>query len=151
MRKEIEEQTKDGWDGAVDRMELLDSFLKESSRLNPSDSGKRASILSFQQRSAPSLILSAVQLTREVVQPYTFSDSVHVPVGNRVCVPGGAILRDPALYPDPEEFNGFRFVHAHGQREHRAEDGEHKSSRGSSQFTETSTSFPLWGVGKRAW
>lgn len=39
MREEIE-QFGDGWVSSLDKLPLLDSFLRESARLNPSDSSE---------------------------------------------------------------------------------------------------------------
>ena len=40
LRREKEVQGH-AWSGSLDQMPLLDSFLKESARLNPSDSGTK--------------------------------------------------------------------------------------------------------------
>ena len=39
---------------------------------------------------------------------YTFSNGLHVPEGVNVCVPGHRIMRDHSIYPNADEFDGFR-------------------------------------------
>ena len=115
LRKEIE--NSDNTRGDLDSLPLLDSFLKESARLHPSDS---------------------ISVRRKVLQPYTFSDGTHLAVGDIACVPLQAIMRDPANYSNGLSFDAFRFV---GQND----------SGNSARFSDTSTTYPLWGLGKHAW
>lgn len=75
--------------GDLDSLPLLDSFLKESARLHPSDS---------------------ISVRRKVLQPYTFSDGTHLAVGDVACVPLQAIMRDPAKYQGSLTFDPWRFV-----------------------------------------
>ena len=91
LRKEIE--TCDKTQGDLDSLPLLDSFLKESARLHPSDS---------------------ISVRRKVLEPYTFSDGTHLTIGDIACVPLQAIMRDPANYPNSLSFDAFRFVGQNG-------------------------------------
>ncbi|KAM0129464.1 hypothetical protein ACHAO1_008478 [Botrytis cinerea] len=68
---------------------LLDSFLKETGRMNP---------------------VTIFGMPRKVMSAFTFSDGTHVPAHNWVVVPQQAQMKDPANYIDPENFKGFRFV-----------------------------------------
>ncbi|PQE19390.1 cytochrome P450 protein [Rutstroemia sp. NJR-2017a BBW] len=70
-------------------MPLLESFMRESSRINP---------------------LDGLTIHRKVMQPFTFSTGTHVPVGKIICVPQEALMRDPKYYENPLTFDGFRFV-----------------------------------------
>lgn len=70
------------------------------------------------------------------MSPFTFADGTYVPKNNWVCVPHLPLMTDPATYPDPETFNGFRFV---------GKDGVSSDSR----FSHTSWSFPYWGSVKQ--
>ena len=115
LRAEIQACYDNGRD--LDDCALLDSFLKESARLHPSDS---------------------ISCRRKVLQQYTFADGTHLSVGDVACVPLQAIMRDPQNYANNLEFNPFRFL---------TEQGTHNLSR----FTDTNPTFPLWGLGKRAW
>ena len=67
----------------------MDSFLKEGLRLHGVLS---ASLLRMIRRKGG----------------YTFSNGLHVPEGVNVCIPGYRIMRDDALYPNADEFDGFR-------------------------------------------
>lgn len=104
---------------------LLDAFLKESSRLRPSDS---------------------ISVRRKVMKPFTFIDGTHIPAGDVVCVPMNAILRDPTRYADSGTFYPWRFVGQKSQNE------EEKGIRGvTSKFTDMEYSYPLWGLGGYSW
>lgn len=115
LRKELE--TSSGIERALDSLPLLDSFLKESARLHPSDS---------------------ISVRRKVLQPHRFSDGTDLCVGDVACVPLQAIMRDPTTYADCTRFDAFRFV-----------DG--KGTGNLKRFTDTNPTYPLWGLGKRAW
>lgn len=115
LRKEL--STCNVIEDDLDTLPLLDSFLKESARLHPSDS---------------------ISVRRKVLQPYKFSDGTRLSVGDVACIPLQAIMRDPSSYPDSMRFNGFRFVDEQGT-------GSVK------RFTDTSPTYPLWGLGKRSW
>lgn len=39
---------------------------------------------------------------------YTFSNGLHIPEGANVCIPGHRIMRDDAIYPNADGFDGFR-------------------------------------------
>ncbi|KAI4213103.1 MAG: hypothetical protein LQ351_004257 [Letrouitia transgressa] len=119
LRQESGSFQNSGDHEAIDNMPLLDSFIKESARLNPLDS---------------------LTMQRKAIQDYTFSDGTFVPAGNGVCVPQEALMHDPAVYPSPTEFNGYRFVTK-----------EAGVLRSSSKFTHPSWSFPFWGAVGRAW
>ncbi|KAI9168060.1 Ent-kaurene oxidase [Paramyrothecium foliicola] len=90
---EISEVRSELQDGNFDKrslgkLEKLDSIMKESQRFNP---------------------LLLVTFERVITRPYTFSDGFTVPGNTQIGVPTQAISMDPALYEDPEKFDGFRF------------------------------------------
>ncbi|KAF5356457.1 hypothetical protein D9758_009516 [Tetrapyrgos nigripes] len=88
LRNEVESVVKrEGWTkDALDQMRMLDSFVKESARLQPS-------VLPF----------------RKAMKDFTFSDGTTVPAGNLVTTAAWSILRDEELYPNRNEFKPFRF------------------------------------------
>jgi cytochrome P450 len=88
LREELA-SAPDGWLSSLNDLPLLDSFLKESTRLSPSDS---------------------ISLRRKALKTFTFSDGTVVPKGSWVCVPQRAIQRDAAYYENPERFDGHRFI-----------------------------------------
>jgi cytochrome P450 len=67
----------------------MDSFLKEGLRLYGA---------------------SYATLMRMVTKKggYTFSNGLHVPEGVNVCIPGHQVMRDDSIYPNADEFDGFR-------------------------------------------
>lgn len=77
-------------------------------------------------------------MPRKVMSSFTFDDGTHVPIGNYVCVPHAPIMNNPAIYPDPETFDGFRFV-------------SKETSKSMSRLTHTSADFPFWGSVKQGW
>ncbi|KAF8271106.1 cytochrome P450 [Lactarius quietus] len=81
---------EEGWTKAgMDKMHKIDSFLRETQRLDDLDS---------------------VTVTRLALRPFTFSNGITVPPGTLVGLPGGVVHRDGEIYPNPEEFDGFRFA-----------------------------------------
>ncbi|KAL1961857.1 hypothetical protein VTN77DRAFT_981 [Rasamsonia byssochlamydoides] len=121
LREEIE-QASGKWNlgDQFEHMPLLDSFLRESARLNP---------------------LDALSIQRMALVPFTFSDGTHVPAGNLLAVPQQAFMRDGRHYTDPERFDGFRFV---------AFDEDGGSLRSRPKFTDVSWTYPYWGSVKKA-
>lgn len=49
-------------------------------------------------------------VNRLAMRPFTFSNGITIPAGTLVSAPSGVIHKDEELYPNPEEFDGFRFV-----------------------------------------
>jgi cytochrome P450 len=87
LRDEISTGMQEGRD--IDSLPLLDSFLKESARLNPSDS---------------------ISVRRKVLQPFTFGDGTRLMQNDVACVPLQPILRDANTYRNPLEFDASRFL-----------------------------------------
>lgn len=85
LREEFKHSAQNGGGN----LPLLDSFLKESARLHPSD---------------------AISVRRLVLRPYTFSDGTHVSAGDVACIPLQAILIDEKHYPNSMAFDAFRFL-----------------------------------------
>jgi cytochrome P450 len=125
MRQEVLEHVPP--DGRIDKMNLpklkrLDSFAKESQRLSPPSLGKnqpasprspngkkretereRETILTKTQKT--------VNIPRIVTNPTGLRCSTgHVlPHGTRMTIHAHAINQNPSLYPNPAEFDPFRF------------------------------------------
>ncbi|KAI9643141.1 hypothetical protein NHQ30_008876 [Ciborinia camelliae] len=117
---------------------LLESFLKESARYTSVDASK------FLGSLTPEYVFCAdsklVSCRRKALSPFTFSDGLQVLVGDWVCIPQRAMGFDSGNYKCPETFDGFRFAN-----------DELEKSSASNQFTETSPSWLMWGLGKTAW
>ncbi|KAJ7084985.1 cytochrome P450 [Mycena epipterygia] len=92
MREEAEHAVREGgWTKkAVNDMHKIDSFLRESQRLNAS---------------------SPVSMLRKVVakEGFRFSDGTVIPYGSFVGVSGRLVQHDPAIYDQAGVFDGFRF------------------------------------------
>ncbi|KAI1156561.1 putative cytochrome P450 [Nemania diffusa] len=90
LRQEIEHT---GWakfdESSGQILPLMDSFMKESARLNP---------------------IESVSTRRKVLKPFHFSDGTTVQPGDWICSAPGAMNRNPAVWSEPDEFYPFRFV-----------------------------------------
>ncbi|KAJ6025258.1 hypothetical protein N7444_012937 [Penicillium canescens] len=121
LRTEIDSAVQEhGWSGrALSQMRKLDSFLTESQRLSP---------------------LASSQLTRAVIQDFTFSDGTTVPKGSYVLAPMYAMYLDDNIYPNASTFDAFRFSRLREQPGH---ENRH-------QFVTTSPTHINFGHGKEA-
>ncbi|KAI1633648.1 cytochrome P450 [Biscogniauxia mediterranea] len=88
LRKEIQDVEQQQGSNPLKGLRLLDSFLRESARLNPPD---------------------ALAVQRKAIRPFKLSDGTTIPAGNLVAVPQHAMMRDAEQYPDPELFNPRRY------------------------------------------
>jgi len=90
LREEVETVVKqDGWSKvSMTKMHKLDSFLKESQRING---------------------LGAATLARKAIKDFTFSDGTVVPKGALICAAAGAVHLDDGIYAKASVFDGFRF------------------------------------------
>ncbi|OCL06345.1 cytochrome P450 [Glonium stellatum] len=122
LRAEIESSAVDAFFMTGEGLPLLDSFLKECSRMTPVES---------------------VTTRRMALKRFTFSDGTRLEKGDWTCIPVGAMLKDDTLYPQPDEFNGFRFADPKLF-------GETKSVQpeGPSKFTDVLDNWQVWGTGK---
>ncbi|KAI1147580.1 cytochrome P450 [Nemania diffusa] len=71
------------------RMKKLDSFMKESNRLNP---------------------IGFIAGQRIAVKAHTFKDGLHLPAGTVFQFAADAVHHDAAYYPDPYKFDAKRFL-----------------------------------------
>ncbi|KAI0179442.1 putative cytochrome P450 [Hypoxylon sp. FL1284] len=76
---------------ALAKLEKMDSIMKESQRFNP---------------------LLLITFERIITKKTILSDGFTIPKGTTIGVPAQALSMDPDLYPDPEKFDGLRFVKA---------------------------------------
>ncbi|ROV96217.1 hypothetical protein VSDG_05105 [Cytospora chrysosperma] len=103
----------------IKRLHRLDSFLKESQRVNHS------SFLGF---------------NRKIMSPVKLSDGAILPPGTVVAAPGGPMSRDPKFYDDPQRFDGFRF--------YRADDSGDISSASTQDYVSIEPGNLSWGNGR---
>ncbi|KAF2704335.1 cytochrome P450 [Pleomassaria siparia CBS 279.74] len=104
-------------------MPLLDSFIKESIRMNP---------------------MEAMAGRRQALKPFSFSDGTKLAKGDWTCVPVKAMLHDAQYFPDPLGFNGFRFV---SPEQHPETLRTITQPEGPSRAVDISPNFHYWGIG----
>ena len=76
------------------------------------------------------------------MRPFTFSNGVTVPAGTLIAVPSGVIHKDEEIYPNPEEFDGFRFAKL---RERNTD------ATARHQALSPSVDYLTFGYGRHAW
>ena len=99
-------------------MPRLDSFLKGSSRLNPSDSNKSVPVLQVTKAASISKLefadtglqyLSVVRFA-----PCTLAGDTHLELGSWASVTQRSLMRETENYPNATGFHDFRFVSSQG-------------------------------------
>ncbi|KAL5338067.1 cytochrome P450 [Aspergillus crustosus] len=92
LKREIRSTLKSGWANATVRdftsQRLMDSFLRESQRLNPS---------------------SEYNVHRMTKQPIIFTDGFTLPTGTYFVFPSGPLSLDPSFVKKPLIFDGYRW------------------------------------------
>lgn len=73
----------------LEKLPLLDSFIKETIRLNP---------------------LDTLAVRRKALQTFQFTDGPMVPAGTVTCISSYDALHDMATYAEPDKFDGRRFM-----------------------------------------
>lgn len=115
---------------AVSRLPILDSFLKESIRLNA---------------------LDRMAVRRKALQPYAFTKgSPHVQKDEITCVSSYELMRDEQFFPESERFDGLRFVKDLKISAAAGGKGFGNPMRGTS-VTDVSKEYPVWGYGSHFW
>ncbi|KAI0845840.1 putative cytochrome P450 [Daldinia vernicosa] len=131
LRDEIKNTGWESFDKSGGRLfPLMDSFIKESARLNP---------------------VECMSIRRKALKPFHFQDGTRVEAGQWICSPLAAMNLDPKYHARPDEFHGFRFVQPNileaslsGIPPHNFKIPEGQNP---SQFTDMSD-LPMWGAGK---
>lgn len=80
---------------------------------------------------------------RLALHPFTFSNGVTIPANTLVAFPLNAIDTDEEIYPNPYEFDGFRFSKLCDK------DGDTMVNR--HQAAATSSDHLTFGIGRHAW
>ncbi|KAL7939950.1 cytochrome P450 monooxygenase [Trichoderma barbatum] len=104
----------------INHTSKLDSYMKESQRLNP------AFLMTF---------------SRIVRKTFTLSNGLTFPAGTHFIVPASRISLDPEVWENPQEFDGFRFSNLRAK----TPENIHKY-----QFTGTSPQAMHFGYGRNA-
>ncbi|KAJ5425429.1 cytochrome P450 monooxygenase [Penicillium sp. CMV-2018d] len=120
VRKEIiSVVTEHGWDtGSLHKLRLMDSVMKESQRLHP---------------------LTAAPWSRFTERAITLSDGTQLPSGVPILITDD-LMRDPELYPNPDKFDGYRFLRMR----------EITAQANSAPFVNPSSCHVAFGFGKYA-
>ncbi|KXN87021.1 Ent-kaurene oxidase [Leucoagaricus sp. SymC.cos] len=123
MRKEVESIISEhGWTkGALQKLSKVDSFLKESTRMNP---------------------IAYYVIIRETLEDFTLSDGTLIPRGTQVGIATGAVHGSEDCYQNARAFKPFRFA------EQRDGDREHDSAK--HQLVSLSPDLLTFGHGKHA-
>ncbi|KAK1757158.1 cytochrome P450 [Echria macrotheca] len=131
LRMEISESYAD-FERTGQGLPLLDSFIKESARLNPVES---------------------ISTRRCAVRPFSFADGTSLAVGDWACTPVASILRSARFYEDPLVFSGFRFAPADAlnQKSNPGGTDETKVPRQAnpSKLVDVDSAFYMWGSGRQ--
>ncbi|OHF04561.1 ent-kaurene oxidase [Colletotrichum orchidophilum] len=130
LRKEIQ-TAMDGQGGkitteALYQMKLLDSVMRESARLNPTN---------------------VMRMQRSVLQSFQLSDGTLIPAGVDIAVPALPVNLDEFKYPDALRFDPYRFVHL---RSGEKTDPIGYASRELYQFISVTKENMAFGFGKPA-
>ncbi|PQE04900.1 cytochrome P450 protein [Rutstroemia sp. NJR-2017a BBW] len=130
IRQDIERVGWDSFDQSKGRdYPLLDSFMKESSRLNPVES---------------------MSTRRIALKPFGLSGGHQVPAGEWVCTAPRAMHRDPAFYVEASEFHGFRFVEPAIFEKFLSTTGFEIPEHGKASEFNSVPDWQLWGTGRNA-
>lgn len=71
-------------------------------------------------------------------EPVSLPDGIKIPKGSSTMVPTIDAMLDPAIYPDPERFDGERFLRMR------------EESENSAQLVTTGTNYLGFGIGKHS-
>ena len=105
LRHDVETAVaEEGWTKAgMDKMDKIDSFLRETQRIDDLDS----CLLDPPGRTSITVrilySLFPVAINRLALRPFTSSNGVTVPAGTLITVPNGVIHNDQEINPNPEE------------------------------------------------
>ena len=100
-------------------------------------------ILSITALSLVSNFQLEVLMNHLALHPFTFSNGVTIPAGTRVSVPSSAIHMDEEIYPNPERFDGFRFL--------KLSESEGGVVETRHQAVSMSSEYMPFGFGRHAW
>jgi cytochrome P450 len=151
LRQEVDEVIKEeGWTKAgIDKMHKIDSFLRETQRIDGLGLCSLDSFTYVQIVRRRIRILMCVScfpvagLGRLALRPFTFSNGVTVPAGTLVSIPAGTIHTDERIYPNPDEFDGFRFA--------KLRKSEEDTMTNRYQTVSTSSEHLTFGIGRHTW
>ena len=131
LREEIR-QVFGGESGAVrdvDRLPLLDSFIRESIRMTNTD---------------------PVVMRRKAIEPHVFQDGSRLAKGDWVCVPQQAMMKDSSRYHHAHSFDGFRFARAN-ERLRQGQRSPDTPDTVETKLSDATYEWSAWGMDPAAW
>jgi cytochrome P450 len=90
------------------------------------------------------VVACKVGINRLALSPFTFSNGVTIPAGTLLGTPVHSIHMDEELYPNAQEFDGFRF-----SKLREKEGGDSVATN--HQMVTTSAELLGFGLGRHAW
>lgn len=133
LRTEVEQVLAEegGWTKqALTKMRKMDSFMKESQRMNPS---------------------TPITCKRKVMRDFPLHDGLVLPAGSHIAFTSDAVNRDPQIYTNPDEFDGFRFYRLRTAKAATDDSSASLSANETKhQFVTATTEYQNWGAGGHA-
>lgn len=160
LRDEIEKSVAEagGWGfAAIQNMKRLDSFIKESQRMNhhilrKHTCGPNACVdyswgmLDAIESSIRVLtrVIQLVNFNRKVRRPITLSNGVNLPPGTFLCTPGYWAARDPEKLSRADEFRPWRWLELR--------EGAEQQGKSATPYLASSPNLDnlFWGYGRNA-
>ena len=144
LREEAERTVvAEGWSRTtLAKMVHLDSFLRESQRVNSVNIGTPPPLHPFLSLLPLSLTQRLVSLMRQAMKDVTLVDGTVIPKGTFIVAPQYATHHDERLHPEPDRFDPSRWAPLDG-----ADDGDSRQVR----YVTTTSDFIPFGHGKQAW
>ncbi|KAK5635866.1 hypothetical protein RRF57_011578 [Xylaria bambusicola] len=134
----IKEACRGNWNRqSLAQLRFLDSFMKESKRVNTFTQGTCSFLITMVFDRFGSRVTVTVQ--RMVVVPYRFDDGLQIPAGTQLSFPNQQLNLDDDVYPDAGAFKADRFL------KKRMEDDPNRH-----HFASVSEDSITWGSGYHA-
>ena len=87
--------------------------------------------------------LLPVAVSRIALRSFTFSNGVTVPAGTLVAIPASTTHTDERIYPNPDQFDGFRFA--------KLRESEVNTTTSKYQTVSSSSEHLAFGLGRHTW
>jgi cytochrome P450 len=123
------------------KLTKMDSFLREAGRFM--NAGLRKFLWPLLASCPCGSWMTVVAMNRNAKKEFRFSDNTVIPAGARVGTPSLFVHRDPTIYENPEEFDGFRFSRL--REKNPGAEGVKNS------MVSTDPAYHVFGHGKHAW
>ena len=131
-----------GWNKkSIDRLDKLDSFIRETQRVAPLASSEFIPSLDMPDLKHYHRSPLSVSIQRLAVDDFAFSNGVRIPKGTLIHGPVSSIEADPVIYSEPDVFEPFRFV----------ADASNAEQQLQKEMTTIGLDFLPFGYGRNAW